>query len=59
MEQKRLEQITVPDPNDAVKKLILKLRWIGMEKEAQKLAWELRNRPAQNGTVVVGPLSTD
>jgi len=41
-------------------KLILKLRWIGMEDEARRLERAVSTlRPEQRGTVSVGPFSTD
>ena len=41
-------------------KLILKLRWIGMEEEALRLELVARTLPAeQRGTVSAGPFSTD
>jgi hypothetical protein len=41
-------------------KLIRKLRWIGMEEEAQNLQLALRSMsPEERGTVSAGPFSTD
>jgi hypothetical protein len=41
-------------------KLIRKLRWIGMEEEAEHLQLTLRSLPPeQRGTVSAGPFSTD
>jgi hypothetical protein len=41
-------------------KLILKLRWIGLEDEARHLERALSTLPSEErGTVAVGPFSTD
>jgi hypothetical protein len=41
-------------------KLIRKLRWIGMEDEAQSLQRAVRSLPPEErGTVSAGPFSTD
>jgi len=41
-------------------KLIVKLRWIGLEDEARHLQQALSTLPLEeNGIVAVGPLSTD
>jgi len=46
-------------PNELAK-LILKLRWIGLEDEAQRLALAVRSLPrGLRGTVSAGPFSTD
>ena len=46
-------------PHDLAK-LILKLRWIGMDDEARRLELAVRSVPAeQRGTVSAGPFSTD
>jgi len=46
-------------PNDH-SKLIRKLRWIGMDEEAETLQLALRSiPPEQRGTVSAGPFSTD
>ena len=45
-------------PNDHAK-LIRKLRWIGMDEEAETLQLALRSLPPeQRGTVSAGPFST-
>jgi hypothetical protein len=47
-------------PPDDWTKLIRKLRWIGMEEEAQRLQIAVRSLPpAQKGTVSAEPFSTD
>jgi hypothetical protein len=41
-------------------KLVCKLRWIGMEEEAQRLQAALREFPCnERETVLIGPPSTD
>ena len=46
-------------PNELAK-LILKLRWIGMEDEAHQLERVVASLPRdQRGTVSAGPFSTD
>jgi hypothetical protein len=46
-------------PNELVR-LIRKLRWMGMEEEAQRLQAVLSRQPRdQTGTVLEGPGSTD
>lgn len=64
MEQARPEVTTVPQPpsdlSNELSKLIRKLRWIGMEEEAQRLQLAARSLPVeQRGTVSAGPFSTD
>ena len=45
---------------DDCSKLIRKLRWIGMDEEAETLQLALRSLPPdQRGTVSAGPFSTD
>jgi hypothetical protein len=60
MDDIRAEVPTVPQhPND-VTKLIRKLRWIGMEEEAQRLQSIVRSLSVeQRGTVSAGPFSAD
>ena len=61
MEQTRADSVIVmpQQPNDW-SKLIRKLRWIGMEEEAQRLQLALRSLPPdKRGTVSAGPFSTD
>jgi hypothetical protein len=48
-----------PKPHDWTK-LIRKLRWIGMEEEANRLQEAVHTLPPeQQGTVSAGPFSTD
>jgi hypothetical protein len=52
--------IPVSQQSDERAKLIRKLRWIGMEDEAQRLQLALRSLPPdERGTVSAGPFSTD
>jgi hypothetical protein len=61
MEQKPCtDDVTKPERSDDWSKLVRKLRWIGMEEEAERLQLALRSLPAeQRGTVSAGPFSTD
>ena len=48
-----------PRPQDMAR-LIRKLRWIGMEEEADRLQTAACSLPAdERGTVLAGPFSTD
>jgi hypothetical protein len=61
MQQLRVEQMIAGarQPNE-VAKLILKLRWMGMEDEAQKLERAVhRLPPQQRGTAIAEPSATD
>ena len=50
----------INQPYGEYAKLIRKLRWIGLEDEAQRLQQALRTLPAEErGCVSVGPCSTD
>lgn len=52
--------IPMPRPPMDLAKLIIKLRWIGMEEEACRLQLALRSLPGhQRSTVSFGPFSTD
>jgi hypothetical protein len=52
MEQQRLEHEAA--------KLVMKLRWIGMEDEAKRLEAMLNTlRAEERGSVLAGPFSTD
>ena len=49
-----------PQLRNDCSKLIRKLRWIGMDEEAETLQLALRSLPPeQRGTVSAGPFSTD
>jgi len=61
MQQLRVEQMIAGarQPNE-VAKLILKLRWMGMEEEAQRLERAVHRLPAQQrGTAIAEPSATD
>ena len=61
MEQRRVEELIAAarQPNE-IAKLILKLRWIGMEDEALRLQRAVhRLPPQQRGTVIAEPSCTD
>jgi hypothetical protein len=61
MQHLRVDQLIAGarQPNE-VAKLILKLRWIGMEEEAQRLERAVhRLPPQQRGTVIAEPSGTD
>ena len=46
--------------SDECTRLIRKLRWIGLDEEADRLQQAVRGRgPGQKGTVCAGPFSTD
>jgi hypothetical protein len=50
----------VPATSDELTKLICKLRWIGMEDEAERLMQELtRRRAAADDSVIATPAETD
>ena len=52
--------IDTPQRPNELAKLILKLRWMGMEEEAQLLQLAVHSLPPeQRGTVSAGPFSTD
>lgn len=49
-----------PQRSQDLPKLIRKLRWIGMEEEADRLQTVVCSLPAdERGTVLAGPFSTD
>jgi hypothetical protein len=51
---------TAPQQPNALADEILKLRWIGMEEDADRLQLAVRSLPPeQRGTVSAGPFSTD
>jgi hypothetical protein len=62
MEQDRPDEV-IPASRDAScewPKLVLKLRWIGLEDEARRLQRALSTVPPEDrGTVSIGPFSTD
>lgn len=62
MERQQLEHELSKKPEAAHEwsRLILKLRWIGMEDEANRLQAMVNTLPAgERGTVLAGPFSTD
>jgi hypothetical protein len=61
MEPMRMEDAHFPrGVSGDCTKLLSKLRWAGLEDEAQELQRALRRIPAeQRGTVSAGPFSTD
>ena len=62
MEQVRNDNVTVIDRQASWEwtKLVLKLRWIGLNDEARRLEQALNTLPPeQRGIVSAGPLSTD
>jgi hypothetical protein len=60
MEQARTDVTIVTHHTNDLSKLIRKLRWIGMEEEAERLQLAVRSIPVeQRGTVSAGPFSTD
>jgi hypothetical protein len=56
--QGRKQDATQPDDVNGLKDLIAKLRWAGLDKDAEKLCHELESR-APTDCVVPGPLETD
>jgi hypothetical protein len=48
-----------PHSPDELVKLICKLRWIGMEDEAERLSRELTRQDAPTDSVVASPHATD
>ncbi len=62
MKPVRLDEMTATtqESSDRYAKLILKLRWIGLEDEARRLQQALRTLPPEDrATVSMGPFSTD
>jgi hypothetical protein len=60
MEQTADPAAVINQPSDEYAKLIRKLRWIGLEDEAQRLQQALKTLPAEErGCVSAGPFSTD
>jgi hypothetical protein len=61
MKGEHAEDMTaIPQRPSDLTKLICKLRWIGMEEEAQRLELAVRTLPPeQRGTVSAGPFSID
>jgi hypothetical protein len=60
MEQARKDVAIVAQRQNDLLKLIRKLRWIGMEEEAQRLELAARRLPVEHwGTVSAGPFNTD
>jgi hypothetical protein len=62
MEQAMHSAATTGEPSGEWAKLIRKLRWIGLEDEAQRLQQALSTLPAEQrakGSVCEGPFSTD
>lgn len=58
-QQSRMHQNTVDAASNELVKLIRKLRWIGMEKEAEPLEAELTRRRAAADSVLAMPRETD
>lgn len=56
--QERQQNATPPDDVEGLKGLIAKLRWAGMDKDADKLCHELEER-APADCLVPGPHETD
>jgi hypothetical protein len=54
----RKQNTVSPEDTDGLKELIAKLRWAGMDGEADKLCHELETR-APADCLVPGPLETD
>jgi hypothetical protein len=61
MKRQRLEHDPVKlEAAHELSRLILKLRWIGMEDEAKRLQAMANTLPAEErGSVLAGPFSTD
>ena len=60
LEKARLEVMVEQRGSTEVIKLIRKLRWIGLESEAQELQDVLTGLPsARSGSLLAGPHSTD
>jgi hypothetical protein len=61
MEQAVLDRVTITrESSGECAKLIRKLRWIGLEAEAQRLQRALSALPPEErGCVSIGPFSTD
>ena len=57
-EQERKQDVLQAEDVEGLKGLIAKLRWAGMDKDADKLCHELESR-APADCVVPGPLETD
>jgi hypothetical protein len=55
---KSIDRVIEPDRSSELVKLIRKLRWIGMEREAERLQRELRRAPASD-SVLASPRETD
>lgn len=56
--QERQQDANGPDDVEGLKGLIAKLRWAGMDKDAEKLCHELEAR-APADCLVQGPIETD
>jgi hypothetical protein len=57
--QKPADASASPSTPDELVKLICKLRWIGMEDEADRLSKELTRQDAKTDSVVAAPHATD
>lgn len=59
-QQNQSDVIATKQPPRDWAKLIRKLRWIGLQEEAQRLEQAMSTLPPEErGTVSVGPFSTD
>lgn len=56
--QERQQKPVLPNDTEALKELIAKLRWAGMDSDADRLCHELEAR-APADCLVPGPLETD
>lgn len=62
MERQRIEceALKKPEATHEWSRLVLKLRWIGMENEAKRLQAMINTLPAEErSSVLAGPFSTD
>lgn len=57
-DEERNQDVALPSDVDGLKGLIAKLRWAGMDHDAEKLCQELELR-APADCVIPGPLETD
>jgi hypothetical protein len=59
LERQQNADASAPQTPDELVKLICKLRWIGMEDEAERLSRELTRQDAATDSVVASPHATD
>ena len=59
LERQKSADASVPQTPDELVKLICKLRWIGMDDEAEQLSKELTRQNAATDSVVASPHATD